>query len=44
MITAIQLKVLMSGRWVTPPRRTRPHLEKPMNRLTAKVASISTCQ
>ncbi|MNP41711.1 hypothetical protein D3C76_1354270 [compost metagenome] len=44
MITAIQLKVLMSGRWATPPRRTRPQREKPMPRLTAKVASISTCQ
>ncbi|MNY14362.1 hypothetical protein D3C86_1475360 [compost metagenome] len=44
MITAIQLKVLVSGRWSTPPSRTRPHLLKQMNRLTAKVNSIRICQ
>ncbi|MNZ91419.1 hypothetical protein D3C78_1104050 [compost metagenome] len=44
MITAIQLKVLVSGRRSTPPRRTRPHLLKQMPRLTRKVSSISTCQ
>ena len=33
MITAIQLKVLMSGRLSTPPRRTRPQRLKPMPRL-----------
>ncbi|MNO96902.1 hypothetical protein D3C76_885930 [compost metagenome] len=44
MITAIQLKVLVSGRRSTPPSRTRPHLLKQMNRLMAKVASIRICQ
>ena len=44
MITAIQLKVLMSGRLSTPPRRTRPQRLKPMPRLITKVASIRICQ
>ncbi|MNO82104.1 hypothetical protein D3C76_733660 [compost metagenome] len=44
MITAIQLKVLESGLWSTPPSLTRPHLLKQMIRLMAKVASIRICQ